>query len=134
MHKIIEPIGESKSDYEIFSSISSKLNIKDKFTENRNEDQWLKYLWNEAKESAKEAGFNLPEFDKFWENGFQEVLHPKKQTILLEEFVKDPIKNPVFTPSGKIEIFSETIENFNYKDCPGPNLVGARRVAGFIFN
>ena len=76
-------------------------------------------MWDEAKEGAKEAGFNLPEFEKFWKNGFQEVLSPKKQTILLEEFVKDPIKNPVFTPSGKIEIFSETIENFNYKDCPG---------------
>ena len=119
MQKIIEPIGESKSDYEIFSEISAKLNFKDKFTENRNEDQWLRYMWEEAKEGAKEAGFNLPEFDKFWKNGFQEVLSPKKQTILLEEFIKDPIKNSISTPSGKIEIFSETIESFDYKDCPG---------------
>ena len=119
MQKIIEPIGESKSDYEIFSEISAKLNFKDKFTENRNEDQWLRCMWEEAKEGAKESGFNLPEFDKFWKNGFQEVLSPKKQTILLEEFIKDPIKNSISTPSGKIEIFSETIESFNYKDCPG---------------
>ena len=46
-------------------------------------------------------------------------MSPKKQTILLEEFIKDPIINSISTPSGKIEIFSETIESFNYKDCPG---------------
>ena len=78
MHKIIEPIGESKSDYEIFSAISTKLNIKEKFTENRDEDQWLRHLWEEARDSASQADFNLQEFDKFWKNGFQEVLSPKK--------------------------------------------------------
>ena len=119
MQKAIEPIGESKSDYEIFSGLSTKLNIEEKFTEGRNEDQWLRHIWNEARESATKSNFNLPEFDKFWKDGFQEVLYPKKQTILLEEFRKDPINNPLPTPSGKIEIFSQTIANFNYKDCPG---------------
>ena len=28
-------------------------------------------------------------------------------------------KSPISTPSGKIEIFSETIDSFNYQDCPG---------------
>ena len=119
MHKIIEPIGESKSDYEIFSAISAKLNITEKYTENRDENQWLRYLWEQARDSASQADFNLQEFDKFWKNGFQEVLSPKKQTILLEEFRKDPLKNPVPTPSGKIEIFSQTVADFNYDDCPG---------------
>jgi len=119
MHKVIEPIGESKSDYEIFSEIASKLNFKDKFTENKNEDEWLRFIWDEARSKAKEEGFTLPEFDKFWKNGFQEVLFPKKQTILLEDFRKDPKKNPISTPSGKIEIFSETVDSFNYQDCPG---------------
>ncbi|MDA0764018.1 MAG: molybdopterin-dependent oxidoreductase [Proteobacteria bacterium] len=119
MHKAIDPIGDSKSDYDIFSGIASKLNIEKKFTEGRNEDEWLRHLWNQAKDSASKANFNLPEFDKFWKGGFQEVLSPKKQTILMEDFRKDPIKNPLPTPSGKIEIFSQTISDFNYKDCPG---------------
>ena len=119
MHKIIEPVGESKSDYDIFSAISTKLNINKKFTEERNEDQWLRHLWELSIHSAKDANFNLPNFDKFWRNGFQEVLSPKKQTILLEDFRKDPVKNQIATPSGKIEIFSQTVADFNYKDCPG---------------
>ena len=44
MHKSIDPISESKSDYEIFSAIADKLKISSKFTENRNEDQWLRFL------------------------------------------------------------------------------------------
>jgi biotin/methionine sulfoxide reductase len=119
MHKAIDPIGDSKSDYDIFSGIASKLNIEKKFTEGRNEDEWLRYLWNQARDSASKANFNLPDFDKFWKGGFQEVLSPKKQTILMEDFRKDPIKNPLPTPSGKIEIFSQTISDFNYEDCPG---------------
>ena len=119
MYKSIEPIGESKSDFEIFSEIASKLNFKDKFTEGKDEDKWLKSIWDEARIKAKDEGFSLPEFDKFWKNGFQEVLSPKKHTILLEQFRKDPEKNPISTPSGKIEIFSETVDSFNYEDCPG---------------
>ena len=66
MHKVIEPIGESKSDYEIFSKIASKLNFKDKFTEEKDEDKWLRHIWDEARSKAKDVGFTLPEFDKFW--------------------------------------------------------------------
>ena len=53
MHKVIEPIGESKSDYEIFSEIASKLNFKDKFTEGKDEDKWLRHIWDEARVKQK---------------------------------------------------------------------------------
>ena len=38
---------------------------------------------------------------------------------MLEDFRADPIKSKLNTPSGKIEIFSETINSFGYDDCPG---------------
>ena len=38
---------------------------------------------------------------------------------MLENFRKDPVKYPLSTPSGKIEIYSENIAKFDYGDCPG---------------
>ena len=38
---------------------------------------------------------------------------------MLADFRQDPEANPLATPSGRIEIFSETIAGFEYDDCPG---------------
>jgi biotin/methionine sulfoxide reductase len=39
--------------------------------------------------------------------------------VLFASFRRDPEGNPLKTPSGRIEIFSETIDAFGYDDCPG---------------
>ena len=36
-----------------------------------------------------------------------------------QEFRENPDKKPLKTPSGKVEIFSETIDSFGYDDCLG---------------
>lgn len=41
---------------------------------------------------------------------------PKR--VLLEDFREDPDANPLATPSGRIELYSETIAGFSYDDCP----------------
>ena len=82
-------------DEKLWKRISSKFG--------KDEDKWLRFIWDEARSKAKDKGFSLPEFDKFWKNGFQEVLSPRKQTILLEKFRIDPEKNPISTPSGKTD-------------------------------
>ena len=35
------------------------------------------------------------------------------------DYRRDPDKEPLKTPSGRIEIFSERIASFGYDDCPG---------------
>jgi biotin/methionine sulfoxide reductase len=38
---------------------------------------------------------------------------------VLSEFRADPEQHPLRTPSGRIEIYSATIDGFGYEDCPG---------------
>ena len=39
--------------------------------------------------------------------------------VAFADFRNDPISHPLVTPSGRIELFSETIASFGYDDCPG---------------
>ena len=117
--KTISSVGESKSDYEIFSSLANKLGFENLFTENKSELDWLKYLWNESIKVSEEMNLKLPEFNKFWEEGFFEIPIEKTKKIMIKNFRDNPVKNPLNTPSGKIEITSNIIKNYNLKDCKG---------------
>jgi biotin/methionine sulfoxide reductase len=44
---------------------------------------------------------------------------PKDGFTLFEDFRNDPDSNPLATPSGKIELFSGTVADFGYQECPG---------------
>ena len=117
--KTISSVGDSKSDYEIFSSLANKLGFENLFTENKSELDWLKYLWNESIKVSEEMNLKLPEFSKFWEEGFFEIPIEKTKKIMFKNFRDNPVKNPLNTPSGKIEITSNIIKNYNLKDCKG---------------
>ena len=119
MHKAIEPVGESRNDYDVFSGLAQRLGFFEEFTEGRNEEEWLRHLWDQARQRAGQANFELPDFDTFWHEGPKEILKAEDKTILLEAYRKDPRINPLATPSGKIEIFSDVIAGFGYDDCPG---------------
>ena len=67
MQKAIDPVENAKSDYDIFSLLSSKLGFEKDYTEGRNDMQCLKHLYDECKKNAEEMGFNYPDFDSFWE-------------------------------------------------------------------
>ncbi|MBO6562866.1 MAG: molybdopterin guanine dinucleotide-containing S/N-oxide reductase [Nisaea sp.] len=119
MQKAIEPVGESRHDYDVFTGLAERLGAADAFTEGRDEEDWLRHLWDQARQRAAEAEFELPDLETFREIGAMEVLKPKKPMILLEAFREDPEANPLQTPSGKIELYSEEIAGFGYADCPG---------------
>ena len=80
---------------------------------------WLRHMYAVAQKSAKKQDIEMPDFDEFWERGFWEFKTPVESSILFEGFRNDPNKMALKTPSGRIEIFSETIDSFRYEDCPG---------------
>jgi biotin/methionine sulfoxide reductase len=119
MKKAIEPVGESRTDYEIFTGLAERLGAVEAYTEGRDEDGWLRHLWAQAMQRAGEAGFELPDFDTLWEKEIHELPPAEREPVLLDAFRADPEANPLTTATGKIEIFSETVAGFGYEDCPG---------------
>ena len=106
----IQPIGESKSDYEIVLEVAKKMGKYEEVTEGKTVEDWIKYTYE---------GIGLPEFIS-WED-FKEkqyyVFPPapdwEKDPPGLRKFYEDPIANPLKTPSGKLEIYSERLaKNF----------------------
>ena len=119
MSKLIEPYGKAKNDFEIFACIARKMGVEEKFTEGRNQEEWQKWIYTQTYERAAAADIKMPSYEKFRENKWFKIQDPSEPTLMLKDFRKDPLKNSLTTPSGKIEIFSQTVANFNYEDCPG---------------
>lgn len=121
MHQAIAPYEESRNDFATFTGIAERLGCAEAFTEGRTPRDWIDYLWNITLQRAAEAKIDLPTFEEFWQGGVLK-LDPStlpEQRFVLEKFRADPINSPLATPSGKIEIFSETLDSFNLADCKG---------------
>ena len=119
MQQAIEPMGEARSEYDIFADLAGRLGFREEYTEGRDEMEWLRYIYAQAAQRAGEQGMEVPDFDRFWEIGHVEFPGPETPQIFMKAFRDDPVNNPLRTPSGKIELFSETIDGFGYDDCPG---------------
>ncbi|MGE5378040.1 MAG: DMSO/selenate family reductase complex A subunit [Bacteroidota bacterium] len=103
--KLVEPLGESKSDYQICSELADRLGIYEAFTEGRDEKGWVDYCLGEFRRLRFPE---LPTLDEFLESNLGAWTRPvAKPAIAFEEFRLDPDNHPLDTPSGKIEIFSK---------------------------
>ena len=119
MPQVIPPVGESRNDYEVFSGLAERLGAGEAFTEGRSEREWLELFWSQARQRAARVDVELPSLEEFWSDGSIELPERTADRVFLSAFRRDPEANPLPTPSGRIEIFSETIASFDYDDCPG---------------
>ena len=119
MHPQLSPHAEARDDYVIFSQLADKLGFAERFTEGRNEQQWLEYLYQQSRPRAAAEGIELPCYAEFQQAGVIEYPRPDKPQILLQDFREDPLAAPLATPSGKIELFSATVAGFGYPEAPG---------------
>jgi len=119
MKRGIEPVGEARDDYEIFSTLAERLGVRERFTEGRSTAAWLRHLYDEARERARRYDLELPAYEAFWSEGYIEMPQPAEPSVLLGRYRSDPDTNRLPTPSGKIEIYSSTIASFGYDDCIG---------------
>ena len=114
----IPPVGESRSDYDIICEVARKLGIYDKVTGGRTVEEWIKYGYETSGvkeliswEKFKERGFYIPPVAADW----------KEATSGQIKFYRDPVNNPLGTPSGKLEFYSERLaEHFPDDNERGP--------------
>jgi trimethylamine-N-oxide reductase (cytochrome c) len=121
--KCIEPLWESRSDYQIFSMIADRLGLKETYTEGKSEVDWAKAFFEIS---------DLPKFitwEEFDKKGYFIVPFPEdyKSTPSLRWFYEgracdtpDPANpkkntekaNELGTFSGKIEFVSESLKQY----------------------
>lgn len=120
-HATLAPAGESRDDYEVFAALAERLGAREDFTEGRDVEAWLRYMYSTARQGAAGIGHDLPEFERFWSDGVAMLpaAPPEEQRDLLGAFRADPVAHPLDTPSGRIELFSQVVAGFGYDDCPG---------------
>lgn len=122
MHKVVEPLNEARNDFDICADIAERLGYRAAYTEGRDEMQWLKQFYQGAVAGARASRVALPPFEVFWKSGdYVEFPVPEsaKKWVRHEDFRKDPLLNPVGTPSGLIELYSKKIASMGYTDCAG---------------
>ena len=126
MKQVVEKQHGAKDDYQIFSDLSKAYadGLVEAFTEGgKTEMDWLEEFYNVAANAVNAntaLGITMPKFDEWWNKNEPTTFAPTLESeswVRMAEFREDPILNALGTPSGLIEIYSDTIAAMNYDDC-----------------
>ncbi len=106
--KAADILWEQRPNYWIMTQMAKRFGIEDKYTEGRTQLEWIR--WGYEATAKKAAGLgDFPPFEEFWKKGIVKYHMGNDSGIVLKAFRDDPVKNPLKTPSGKIEIYSERL-------------------------
>lgn len=102
----VEAPGEARPMYNICAELAKRFGKEEEFTEGRETTaEWAEYLYYETRKKNPE----LPDYETFKQLGVVRVKPKNDNSIALKAFRHDPDTNPLPTPSGKIEIYSERL-------------------------
>ena len=114
MRQLIKPVGEALDDFEIFRRLAAIFNVEEGFTGGKTVMEIIEAAYD------KSTAAETTDFAEFWEKGVVRVPKPKEQYGWVRHgaFREDPVKNPLATRSGKVEIYCDAIAEMNIPDCP----------------
>ena len=139
--KCVEPYGESKSDYDIFTLIAEKLGQKELYTEGKTEDDWAEAYWNLSDlaqrcswEEFNKKGYYIvpvpedyeehPAFRWYYEDrdcDTQDYLNPKIKAVHnMNSMEPTEHSKELGTYSGKLEFASEDLKQLSPDDDERP--------------
>ena len=109
--QVIKPRFECKNIYEMTSELAKRMGVKQKFTEGRTQEEWMRHLYQQSVQAIPA----LPDFNTFRQQGIFKQRDPEQHHVAYKSFREDPLANPLETPSGKIEIYSAALADIAAK-------------------
>lgn len=103
--KAIDPEWEQRPNYDILVGLAERMGVKDKFTEGRSLEDWVRWCYEQTRKNDPK----MPTYEEFQKTGIYRYHMGDDSGIVMKDFRENPLKNPLETPSGKIEIYSERL-------------------------
>lgn len=103
--KAIDPAWEQRPNWEMMRELSARFGCEEAFTEGLSLEGWVRRLYAETRKNLPD----MPEWSEFRKVGIYKYRMDNDSGIVMEDFRQDPVKHPLSTPSGKIEIYSERL-------------------------
>jgi anaerobic dimethyl sulfoxide reductase subunit A len=97
MRQAIEPVGECRNDIDILADLAGRLGVEG--YNDKTDVEWLREFC---------AGTEIDDFETFRARGLARLPAPEDLVAFARE-VREPEKYPFSTPSGKIEVYSQSI-------------------------
>ena len=122
MPKLIEPVDEARDDFDIFAGIAGRLGLETEFTQG---PQFRAVAAPHVRRIRRTRHFGWSRRAGLRRVAPTQLGRPAAARRATRNDSRSPgfapilEANPLQTPSGRIEIFSETIDGFGYDDCPG---------------
>lgn len=111
-NKAVSPPGECRHDYWWISRVAERLGVGHAFTAGKDEEGWLRQLLAEARDRDPE----LPSYEELSRIGFyRKRCEPH---VAFADEIREPDRYPFPTPSGKIELFSQTLAAMKHPEIP----------------
>lgn len=103
----VKPYEESRDIYSVCTELAKRFGIEKEFTEGRDRKAWLEHNYQTI------CRVNMPSLPATLDEAKKQGVWREKKSrdlpISTEAFRNDPVANPLKTPSGKIELYSEPL-------------------------
>ncbi len=93
----VPPAGQARNDYEILCALADRLGFGAEYSEGRSAGEWVAQFIAQSE---------VNQVEEFRRSGI--YLAAEQERVGLADFSADPARHPLDTPSGKVEIASET--------------------------
>ena len=98
---------ERREVYEVCGELAKRLGVYDEYSEGGlTRRDWCERLWNELREDEPQ----IPTFDEMLERGIYKEDMPVAEKT--EDFILDPVANPLSTATGKIQVYAPELAEF----------------------